>query len=221
MKFYNINYFKKLYIFFLFLSLSLFFFSTAKLEAKAFDIDNDIKPITKDTHSYYHKTFYKKLDSGWDDFTVLYNKFIKEHVLKILGKEKILFQTLPNLRISLPNNVAVSTWHKDSDKDNLHPSGEINFFLPLTKAFDTNTLWIESNTNKNDFNPINIDYGQLFIFSGGKLTHGNKINQTGKTRVSFDFRVLPFENYNPDYPFKTRTKNLAFKPGEYYSEASV
>ena len=40
MKFYNINYFKKLYIFFLFLSLSLFFFSTAKLEAKAFDIDN-------------------------------------------------------------------------------------------------------------------------------------------------------------------------------------
>ena len=40
MKFYNINYLEKLYIFFLFLSLSLFFFSTAKLEAKAFDIDN-------------------------------------------------------------------------------------------------------------------------------------------------------------------------------------
>ena len=42
MKFYNINHLRKLYIFFLFLSLSLFFFSTAKVEAKAFDI-NDVE----------------------------------------------------------------------------------------------------------------------------------------------------------------------------------
>ena len=40
MKFYNIKHCKKLYIFFLFLSLSFIFFSTAKGESKAFDINN-------------------------------------------------------------------------------------------------------------------------------------------------------------------------------------
>ena len=187
----------------------------------AFDLDDKIKPISKDTHSHPHKLFYSKLDNGWSDFTDLYNKFIKEFVLKTLKKEKILYQTLPNLRISLPNSVAVSTWHRDSDKDNLHPSGEINFFLPITKAFDTNTIWIESEKDKKDFQPINMNYGEIFMFKGGDLMHGNKVNNTSKTRISFDFRVLPMENYDPNHPYKTRTKNLAFKPGEYYSEASI
>lgn len=188
---------------------------------KSLSLDNDIKPISKDTHSNPHKIFYRKLDNGWDDFTKLYNNFIKEFVLDILGKDKILFQTLPNLRISFPNNVAVSTWHKDTDENNLHPNGEINFYLPITKSYKTNTIWIESEANKKDFKPINLEYGQIFMFSGGDLTHGNKINLTGDTRVSFDFRVLPIENYNPNHPFKTRTKNLAFKSGEYYSEIST
>ena len=189
-------------------------------ESFKFDTNN-IKPISKDTHSNPHKIFYKKLDSGWEEFTNLYNQFIKDFVLKTLVKDKIFFQTLPNLRISSPDNVAVSTWHRDSDNENLHPKGEINFFLPLTRSFDTNTIWIESESNKNDFKPINVNYGQVFMFSGGELTHGNQVNKTRYTRISFDFRVLPLENYNPLHPFKTRTKNLAFKPGEYYSEISL
>ena len=36
----KLNHIKFLYIFFIFLSLNIFFFSTAKIEAKAFEIDN-------------------------------------------------------------------------------------------------------------------------------------------------------------------------------------
>ena len=46
------------------------------------------------------------------------------------------------------------------------------------------------------------------MFNGGECIHGNKTNNTGKTRVSFDFRILPLENYNPDYKARTRTKIL-------------
>lgn len=201
---------------------NLFNLSDLEKLHKSFDFDTEnIKPISKDTHSSPHKIFYKKLDDGWKDFVSLYNQFIKDFVLKTLSKDEILFQTFPNLRISFPENVAVSTWHKDTDNENLHPKGEINFFLPLTRSFDTNTIWIESETNKKDFKPINVDNGQVFMFSGGELTHGNQINKTKVTRVSFDFRVLPLENYNPLHPFKTRTKNLAFKPGGYYSKISL
>ena len=151
----------------------------------------------------------------------MYKNFINDFVLDTLSKERVYYQAYPNFRISYPGNVAVSTWHKDSDSENLHPIGEINFFLPVTKSFDTNTLWIESEPGKEDFKPINLEFGEIFMFNGGEMSiHGNKTNNTGKTRVSFDFRILPLENYNPDYKARTRTKNLEFKPGQYYSDTS-
>lgn len=186
-----------------------------------YEFDDKIKKICKDSHSSPHKIFYEKLNKGWPELSNLYKKYVKEFVLKILNKERIFYQTFPNFRISFPENVAVSTWHKDTDNQNLHPNGEINFFLPITKALDTNTLWVESKPDKKDFKPINLDYGEVFMFSGGDLMHGNKINKTGFTRVSFDFRVLPIEKFNPNHPYKTRTKNLAFKPGEYYSDTLI
>ncbi len=185
-----------------------------------FSIENNIKPISKDTHTHPHKIFYNKINSGWVYFEKLYKSFISDFVLSSLKKERVYYQTFPNFRISFPGNVAVSTWHKDSDSENLHPKGEINFFLPVTDSYDTNTLWIESEPDKADYSPINLKFGEVFMFNGGDCKHGNKTNLTGKTRVSFDFRIMPLENYNPNYKAKTRTKNLEFKPGQYYSDTS-
>ncbi len=185
---------------------------------KAFFIEDGIKPISRDTHTQPHKIFYDKINNGWPYFENLYKNFINNFVLDTLGKERVYYQTYPNFRISFPGNVAVSTWHKDSDSENLHPLGEINFFLPATKSFDTNTLWIESEPGKEDFSPIDLRFGEILMFNGGECTHGNKTNDTGKTRISFDFRIMPLENYNPDHKARTRTKNLEFKPGQYYSD---
>jgi hypothetical protein len=47
------------------------------------------------------------------------------------------------------------------------------------------------------------------------LKHGNKINTTKKTRVSFDFRVIPKSEYRPSSHNSVNT-GLKFKIGEYY-----
>ena len=33
--------------------------------------------------------------------------------------------------------------------------------------------------------------GQMLVFDGANLEHGNRINRSDETRVSFDFRVIP------------------------------
>ena len=177
---------------------------------------NEIKPVAQDTHTDLHKKFYNKLDYGWNDLKTLYRKFIKEFILSELKMKKVYYQTYPNLRIAFPENVAVSDWHKDTDDNNHHPFGEINFFLPLTKSHGNNSLWIESEPNKKDFKPVNLNYGDIFMFNGGECTHGNNINDTNLTRISFDFRLMPPDKYDPKHPHKTATRGHEFKLGQYY-----
>ena len=57
----NIYYTKNLYNFFLFLSLTLFFFSTAKVQVKAFDINN--VEISKPFEINFNKN--KVIDEGF------------------------------------------------------------------------------------------------------------------------------------------------------------
>ena len=52
-------------------------------------------------------------------------------------------------------------------------------------------IFTESEENKGDFQPIMAEYGECIEWNASFLTHGNKINRTDITRVSFDFRVIP------------------------------
>ena len=92
---------------------------------------------------------------------------------------------------------------------------EDNFYLPFTNAFDTNTIWAESEEDKGDFAPMNCNYGECIQWDGCNLTHGNKINNTGKARVSIDFRVIRLSNYIPSEHSSINTK-AKFQIGEYY-----
>ena len=38
--------------------------------------------------------------------------------------------------------------------------------------------------------PYDVKYGEVLVFSGANLLHGNKINKTRETRVSVDFRLV-------------------------------
>ena len=63
----------------------------------------------------------------------------------------------------------------------------------MTRVWNTNTLWLESAPGKGDFQPQELDYGQLLKFDGYECRHYTIDNDSPGTtcRVSFDFRVVP------------------------------
>ena len=146
--------------------------------------------LSNDVDMSFHKIFYKKMNSPWVEFLDEYEKFIFENVPQIIG-ESFLYQKTPSFRIHLPDMMAVSEYHCDTDENYNHPIGEINFIIPLTDMWDTNAVWAETERMKGDYRPMNTNFGQLLKFNGNMCRHGNKTNKTSKTRMSFDFRVLP------------------------------
>ena len=102
--------------------------------------------------------------------------------------ENLVYQNRPTLRVSFSENKAVGDWHRDREYD--HPLEEINIWVPITIARESNSIWIESSFGKEDYQPININFGNFLIFDSG-LKHGNILNKEEITRISFDFRVIP------------------------------
>ena len=80
--------------------------------------------------------------------------------------------------------------HRDADYDN-HELGEINFWVPFTNVYGTNSLFCESSPDQGDFTPFVLDAGQGVRFNGNQCRHFTKPNETKDTRVSMDFRVIP------------------------------
>jgi hypothetical protein len=86
-----------------------------------------------------------------------------------------------------------------------------NFWLPLTPVADSNSLFVADETTSlaitrsirgkkssikeiNDAarsacRPLQLKFGEIYFFNS-HIIHGTVLNATGKTRVSFDFRML-------------------------------
>merc|ERR1711981_506931 len=90
----------------------------------------------------------------------------------------------------MPSPVPSCTPHRDSDYA-AHHGAEINFWIPLTRVWGSNSLFVESRPGKEDFHPLELGPGELAIFNGSKCLHYTRANDTNCTRVSFDFRVIP------------------------------
>jgi hypothetical protein len=169
----------------------------------------------KDQSTQYHKKYYEWTQT--EQFSQVYNNFIL-NVIRPLYNESIACQSIPTFRVAYTNNIAVGEWHKDKQYRDLDWALEVhedNFFLPFTDAFDTNTIWVESEEDKEDYAPMNCNYGELIQWDGSNLKHGNKINKTGKSRVSVDFRVIKYSNYKPS-EFGSINTNSKFQIGNYY-----
>ena len=180
--------------------------------------DHTIGDIGKDTDSKFHTVFYDKLSGGWAEFITLYKLFIKNEIAPLFVEEnQLIYQKSPSFRISQPGGKAVYVPHCDGDELHKHPSGEINVYMPLTKIFGNNSMYVESLPGLGDYVPVEGDFGNLFLFYGNKLRHFNKFNDTNTTRCSFDFRVIPPVNYNPEYSAESATMNNKFIVGGYYN----
>lgn len=153
-----------------------------------------------------------KKQSG--EFIDCFKKFVN-YLSKEFFNEKLVYQSKPTLRVHYPNNLAVGEFHRDSDYN--HPLEEINIWVPMTDANNTASIWLESDYDKKDYKPSNMKYGQCLIFDSS-LMHGNKKNEENYTRISFDFRVIPYSKWTEKNHNKSSVdKNLKFSIGGYYS----
>ena len=170
--------------------------------------------VGSDSSTAFHKKFYDKLRSGWVDMELMYEQFIKYVIAHNIDGD-FLYQKFPTFRVHLPGNVAVGRFHKDAEFG--HPKGEKNFIIPLTFSNGTDSIWVESECNKGDYEPMELYVGELIYFNGNELTHGNKVNEEEKTRVSMDFRVLPLSEYILGGTAEASvTQKQKFVEGEYY-----
>lgn len=176
---------------------------------------NDIpEDPSQDQKTSYHKIFYAAYEDPTNTFLDLYRDFVSYLRGTHFPSNSVIYQSRPTFRVHAPENIAVAKWHKDKAYN--HSSNEINIFLPLTSAFDTNTIWAESEEDKGDYAPMNAHYGEYYIWNGANLLHGNKKNETGVSRVSLDFRFIFPENFN--YSGSSVTHNVEMSLGKYWTK---
>lgn len=178
-------------------------------------------PLVFETESKtpYHGTFYRAVNAEPSPFRELYRRFVADVITPIVG-EPFVFQYQPSFRIHLPGDKAIHKWHYDGDDDHGHPAGEINFILPVTDCQGTAAVWAESEPSRGDFAPMELAYGEFVRFNGNRCRHGNQDNRTGRTRISFDFRVLPARFYSEPPTgdgISSITSGLKFRVGSYYA----
>jgi hypothetical protein len=186
-----------------------------------------IKIIGKDRNSVFYDDYHNFIDSTCL-FNDIFYKFITDYVKPLYAVNgRIVVQKTPNIRISFPNTTAIGKHASENESDNViglhkdsdfghHPS-EVNFIIPLTDMFDTNSIYYEpyigSGLSTNEFLNLKLSSNEFFICKFNQLLHFNKINDTGVTRMSLDFRIIPYDKYveNEEY-----FKNTKFELGRYY-----
>ncbi len=148
----------------------------------------------QDIETSLHKRFYADIKTN-PQFKRLYCALIKDIYTHILPEEEyMIYQSFPSVRFQFPNNMAVPP-HYDSDHIGCHPLGEKNFLLPITEMSGSRRLFVESEPRKEDFQGIDLEYGELFHFNGNTCTHYNQKNTDDILRISLDFRVLKRADY--------------------------
>jgi len=180
------------------------------------NLDKELYNKFNDDKSYFHKIF--KESSLLESFKKEYNKLIKHIMINNYKDEKfIIYQAFPAIRISYPGNRSVGELHKDEDYN--HPEEEMNYWFPVTKTSEHNTCWYETGINSNKYIPLIINYGQIAEVYFNKLRHYCPINESNKTRISFDFRIIPGSKWgNVNSKKETLFNNIKFQIGNYYNK---
>ena len=136
-----------------------------------------------------HRALYAGLDGPRGaDFYATYAAFVREEIAPQFDVP-ISYQLKPSHRILFLDAPGESRYHRDRDYG--HDPAECNFFVPQTRAHATNSMFVESAPGAGDFAPAELSLGEYLRFDGANCAHGAHVNQTGRTRVSFDFRVIP------------------------------
>jgi ectoine hydroxylase-related dioxygenase (phytanoyl-CoA dioxygenase family) len=143
-----------------------------------------------DQATVFHRQFYAAFD---EHIRSRYRGFVAAVAPKVLGTGEFCFQRVPTVRVHLPGNLAVGEFHTDGDYN--HKQREVNFWVPVTPTWGSNSVWIEQELGQHDYAPVSLAPGEMIVFDAVNWSHGNKINETGACRVSFDFRCIRLSEY--------------------------
>ena len=147
-------------------------------------------------------------------FMDLYRELISDLKKNLFDDNYIVYQKKPTLRVHLPNNLSTGSYHRDSEYG--HSKNEINFWLPLVDSKNTATLHIEDSFMSENYKAIDVKYGEIIVFDSS-LKHGTEINVENYTRVSFDFRIMKYSEYE-ETNNNSLVRKKKFKLGSYYEQ---
>ncbi len=176
--------------------------------------------------------FYKHINSLEEDFALRYLNLAKDSVIEVAGSELASNKNV-NFSIQMPNDES-SVLPLHSDIFSGESPYQVNLWVPLTNANDTNSMFLFNpefsryvcknfskyekqgieglmDNNVENFSFLTIPYGKVLIFSPTCL-HGNIINKTETTRISINCRYKNL--FTPYNKAKESEKKLAtfYKP---------
>lgn len=170
----------------------------------------DLLTREKDQSTIWHKKYY---DNFKNLIEPTYLELIK-NIKNNLNYDKLIYQKIPTFRVQLGNgNLAVGEWHKDRTYN--HGVTEVNFWLPFVDTNNYNSVWIESKEDLHDYQPYTVKYGEILVFNGANLNHGNVRNISNKTRVSIDFRLVDPQKFKSN-DVGSINLNTKFTIGGYF-----
>ena len=157
--------------------------------------------------------------------------FVRNEVCPALGVSRVAYQRRPTMRVHLSGAKAMGKPHADGLEPYNHQPGEVNVWVPLTKVWGSNSLTSETAPGLGDFHSFKAAPGEFVRFDGNRCWHYTTANDTDRTRVSFDFRVVPIELFDETHRGPSRAtrgangKNAAaarpLRMGEYYVDSGV
>lgn len=160
-----------------------------------------------DQDTAVHRTLY----STFRRWSSIYEDFVRTITP---GGIEYCFQRIPTFRVHYPGATATKAFHRDSEYNHQH--GVINYWIPLTEAYGTNSIWLENPLEENTARPVHLRPGQMLRFDATSIRHGSLRNDSGQTRVSFDFRIIERKHFKPA-GLRTVTSNVELRIGEYYA----
>ena len=166
--------------------------------------------INMGNNDFIYEKLYKLNSSK--EFQVFYKSLLKIIKKKLLI-DKFYYQKIPSFRIHRPGQKSVN-FHNDVMYG--HGESVINAWITLTNTNINNTLFLvpdnhsskiinkfnADNLSINELNDLSLKYAKPIITKSGEILlfntksiHGTMINNSKELRISFDFRLLP---YNAD-----------------------
>jgi len=205
----------------------IFNFNTSLEEIYKLNTNSIQLTFNNDTKTIYQKQFYNS--EYYEEFRNLYYSFIINEIFPLFPEEEYLvIQKDPCIRVSNPNNTALGLKNEDTDEkiglhcdsDYNHPKEEVNYIIAITEMMDSNSVYIESELNSNKYEAVTLRWNEYLQFYGNKLRHYNVKNISGLSRVSLDFRVIPFSKYSPNYNNESVHGKRKFILNDYYIKIS-
>jgi hypothetical protein len=180
-----------------------------------------------DRQNIFIKNFHRFVDTS-TMFETVYHTFVRKYIFPLFPEERqLVIQKTPNIRFSFPESAAIGKHEKEDKKNGIighhcdsdfgHHATEMNFIIPITKMFATNSVYYEpypdSDVAITSYENLVLKPEEFFKAYFNKQRHYNRINQTNKTRISYDLRVIPYTKYMEHLADFKGTK---FELGKYY-----